>query len=652
MDLSQYLDLFISEAQEHLQVMNQALLALEKAPDNLGHLDGFFRAAHTLKGMSATLGFQQMATLSHDMEDVLDTLRKKERPLTPELADTLFRCLDTLSGLLQGIAAGEGEEERDVVEMQALLRSVEQIARPVQPATVVDIPQAGLEVRVEVAPDCALKGPRAFLALKRIEEVASIKGSDPPRPALRAGEYAEQFRVFLAADANPDVVKKAATSVAEIVAVAVSAFGSREAPAQPQPARVAAPAPQAPPALDAEPAVFASPAAPVVRIKVAHLEQLLETVGDLVINRSRLAQLARKYALPDLKEAVESYASALDRLQEIVLTMRMTPVFQVFNLFPRMVRDMAREQGKQIEFEMEGTEIELDRTILDKISDPLVHLLRNSVDHGIESPEERRQAGKPATAHVRLRARRERDKAIIEVSDDGGGMSPQKIADRAIERGLITPQEVSGMEADDILGLICRPGFSTKTEVTGVSGRGVGMNVVKQVMDEIGGLLEIASQPGQGSRFRLTLPLTIAILPALLVKVQNETYALALNQVVRVIESRRDQVRQLHRQAVLQLEEGVLPLIALSDLLQVPMADKRDTDADEFLTVVVVGRGRQQHGLTVDDILGKEDIVLKPLQGDLQQIEGISGTTIRGEGEIVLVLDTSGLIRLWMSGGM
>jgi two-component system chemotaxis sensor kinase CheA len=649
-DLSQYLDLFISEAQDHLQVMNQALLALEKTPDDLGYLDGFFRAAHTLKGMSATLGFQRMATLSHDMENVLDTLRKKERSLTPELADTLFRCLDTLTGLLQGIAAGEGEEQRDIAEMQALLHAVEEIAPPAQPVSAEGAPQVGLEVRIEVAPDCVLKGPRAFLVLKRLEEVASVEGSDPPRAMLRAGEYAEQFRVFLAADAAPEAVQKAANSVAEIVAVTASPL--EEASAQPQPARVAAPTPQAPAVPAAEPPVFATPAAPVVRIKVAHLEQLLEAVGNLVINRSHLAQLARKYALPDLKEAVEAHIGAMDRLQEIVLAMRMTPVFQVFNRFPRMVRDLARDQGKRIEFEMEGTEIELDRTILEKITDPLVHLLRNSVDHGIESPEERQRAGKPPAAHVRLQARRERDKAIIEVSDDGGGMSPKKIADRAIERGLVTAQEVSGMEADDILELICRPGFSTRTEVTGVSGRGVGMGVVKQVMDEIGGTLEIESQLGKGSCFRLAFPLTMAILPALLVKVGGETYALALNQVVRTVESWHSQVRQLHHQAVLQSEEGILPLIALSNLLQVPTVGKLDASESEFLTVVVVGRGRQQYGLIVDEILGKEDIVLKPLQGDLQQIEGIGGATIRGEGEIVLVLDANGLIRLLTSGEM
>jgi two-component system chemotaxis sensor kinase CheA len=380
-----------------------------------------------------------------------------------------------------------------------------------------------------------------------------------------------------------------------------------------------------------------------VRIKVALLDQLLEAMADLVINRSHLAQVARKHALPDLKEAVEAHAGAMNRLQETVLAMRMTPVAQVFNRFPRMVRDLAHQQGKEVRFEMEGTELELDRTILEKITDPLVHMLRNAVDHGVEPPEERRAAGKPAAAHIRLQARRVQDKAIIEVRDDGQGMSPQKIVKVAVERGLITAQEAADLDAAAIFELICRPGFSTKTEVTGVSGRGVGMEVVKQTMDEIGGTLEIESQPGQDSCFRLIFPLTMAILPVLLVRVGREVYALPLTHVVRTIEPLQSDVRHLHHQPVLRWEDKILPLVTLGDLLEVT---REKEAAEEALPVVVVERGRQQVGLVVDEILGKEEIVLKPLEGILGQIEGLAGATIRGEGGIVLVLDVAGLVRL------
>jgi two-component system chemotaxis sensor kinase CheA len=652
-DLSQYLDLFVSEAQDHLQEMNQALLALEQNPDDLSRLETFFRAAHTLKGMSATLGFQQMAALSHTMEDLLHALRQKERRLTPDLADRLFRCLDTLNSLLQSIAAGEGEKA-DITPVQALLRAAQEAPcperRPARPGRRAGEPaegregpvEAGWEVQVEVARDCILKGARAFLVLKRLSAAAPIVGSEPPETDLRAGQYEEQFRVFFAPGADPEALQAAANSVAEVIAATVRPVGRGEAPPAGRPEPPAAPLPAVEPSgEEATPAT--GPVAPVVRIKVALLDQLLEAMADLVINRSRLAQVARKHALPDLKEAVEAHASAMNRLQETVLAMRMTPVAQVFNRFPRMVRDLAHQQGKEVRFEMEGTELELDRTILEKITDPLVHMLRNAVDHGVEPPEERRAAGKPAAAHIRLQARRVQDKAIIEVRDDGQGMSPQKIVKVAVERGLITAQEAADLDAAAIFELICRPGFSTKTEVTGVSGRGVGMEVVKQTMDEIGGTLEIESQPGQDSCFRLIFPLTMAILPVLLVRVGREVYALPLTHVVRTIEPLQSDVRHLHHQPVLRWEDKILPLVTLGDLLEVT---REKEAAEEALPVVVVERGRQQVGLVVDEILGKEEIVLKPLEGILGQIEGLAGATIRGEGGIVLVLDVAGLVRL------
>jgi two-component system chemotaxis sensor kinase CheA len=501
-------------------------------------------------------------------------------------------------------------------------------------------------VQVEVAHDCILKGARAFLVLKRLAAVAPVVGSEPPETDLRTGQYEEQFRVFFAPGTDPEALQAAANSVAEVIAATARPVGRGEAvPPTPPAVRQeppAAPLPAVEPS-DEEATPVAGPVAPVVRIKVALLDQLLEAMADLVINRSHLAQVARKHALPDLKEAVEAHASAMSRLQETVLAMRMTPVAQVFNRFPRMVRDLAHQQGKEVRFEMEGTELELDRTILEKITDPLVHMLRNAVDHGVEPPEERRVARKPAAAHIRLQARRAQDKAIIEVHDDGQGMSPQKIVKVAVERGLITAQEAADLDAAAIFELICRPGFSTKTEVTGVSGRGVGMEVVKQTMDEIGGTLEIESQPGQGSCFRLILPLTMAILPVLLVRVGKEVYALPLTHVVRTIEPLQSDVRQLHHQPVLRWDDKILPLVTLGDLLEVT---REKEAAEEALPVVVVERGRQQVGLVVDEILGKEEIVLKPLEGILGQIEGLAGATIRGEGGIVLVLDVAGLVRL------
>ncbi|MBN1888697.1 MAG: chemotaxis protein CheA [Thermoflexales bacterium] len=678
MDITQYLDIFISEAQDHLQAMNQALLELEKQPEHLDQLDSFFRAAHTLKGMSAALGFGHTAALSHALEDILDALRHKERQLSPGLADALFKCLDTLSESLQGIAAGEGEKE-DTTQAQALLRSAlgmeahAQAAQPeldslgaTSPAQKVT-PGAGWQICVEIAPDCALKGPRAWLVLKRLRTAAPILDSVPPQSALRAGQYEGGFCVLFAPAADPEALQRAANSVAEVTAVKVKQL-AQVAVRQPElahPPTAPAPLEQAAPTTAAE----VAPVAPVVRIKTALLDQLLEAVADLVINRSHLAQVSAKYGFSDLKETVEAHAGVLDRLQETVLAMRMTPVAQVFNRFPRLVRDLAREQGKQVEFELAGTQIELDRAVLDKITDPLVHMLRNAVDHGLETPQERELAGKPPTAHISLRASRAQNKAIIEVHDDGRGMSPQQIANTAIQRGLITPQAAGEMDTTTILGLICQPGFSTKTQVTGVSGRGVGMEVVKQVMDEIGGVLEIESQPGQGTCFRLNFPLTMAILPAMLVRVGVELYALPLAHVIRTIEASRGELRQLHNQPVIDWEDKLLPLIFMTDVLGAGHAsESRLTNGEEdtpfgndgklrlepetlnltpetlFMPTVIVERGRRRHGLVVDEIVGTEDIVLKPLPS-LAQIDGLAGATIRGEGEVVLILDVAALVR-------
>jgi two-component system chemotaxis sensor kinase CheA len=701
-DLSQYLDLFVSEGQDHLQEMNQALLALEQTPGDLSCLEAFFRAAHTLKGMSAALGFQQMASLSHTMEDLLHALRQKERPFTPDLADVLFRCLDTLNSLLQGIAAGEGEKA-DIASIQAALHAAQErpaelpsqggVAGPVE-AGAGQPSSAGWELQVEVAPDCVLKSARAFLVLKRLAAVAPIVASEPPEATLRAGQYEDRFRVFFAPGADSQALQAAANSVAEVVAATAQPVGELKsikvgsdfhaglgsAPPQSPPSDggevFPSPVPTgegqggggpvariskrtlALPALEqgttpkpggeghqrdrSEPPLAGTPVAPIVRIKVALLDQLLEAVADLVVNRSHLAQVARRHALPDLKEAVEANDSAMSRLQETVLAMRMTPVAQVFNRFPRMVRDLAHQQGKEVRFEMEGTELELDRTILEKITDSLVHMLRNAVDHGVEPPEERRAAGKPPAAHVRLQARRAQDKAVVELRDDGQGLSPQKILKVALERGMITPQAAGEMDAAAIFDLICHPGFSTKAEVTGVSGRGVGMGVVKQTMDEVGGTLEIDSQSGQGACFRLTFPLTMAILPALMVRVGAEVYALPMTHVVRTVEPLQGDVRHLHRQPVLRWEDKILPLAYLADVLECARQEK----VAEEISVVVVERGRQQVGLVVDEIMGKEEIVLKPLEGILGQIEGLAGVTIRGAGGIVLVLDIAGLVRL------
>ncbi len=425
-------------------------------------------------------------------------------------------------------------------------------------------------------------------------------------------------------------------------------------PASLAPPAVPAVAPAVPPAkAEALPGESATPAS-LVRLKVSLLDQLLEAAADMVVNHSLLMQIARKHDLPDLKEGLETHAMAIKRLEQVVLDMRMVPVAQVFNRFPRLVRDLARELGKEVHFEMEGAEIELDRMILDRLTDPLVHLLRNALDHGIELPAERTRAGKPLPALIRLAARRQQNKVLIEVSDDGRGLSTDTILQVALKRGVLTQRQAAGLDQHAIFDLICLPGFSTKAQASELSGRGVGMDVVKQTLNEMGGGLEIESQPGQGSLFRLTCPLTMAILPAIMVRSGVESYAIPLTHIVRTLEVQAADLRWLYTQPVLPWNDNLLPLLPLGGFLgqaEPEVLKEAEKTSGQLIQVVVVAPGRQAYGLVVDEILGKEDIVLKPLAKYLGSIVGLSGITLRGEGEIALVLDVAGLVQSLAAGG-
>ncbi|HIC93043.1 MAG TPA: chemotaxis protein CheA, partial [Anaerolineae bacterium] len=496
-DMSQFKGLFIEEAKEHLQDLNQALLQLEKEPSDVEPLNEIFRLAHTIKGMAATMGYEDMARLAHAMEDLLDELRQGKLEVRAELFDLLFGCLDALEAMLEDIVA----ERESRIDVEGMVAKLEAYRAPAEPTA----------APKEAAP----------------AEVA-------PRPAPTLPQW--------------------------------------------------------------------------VRINVRHLDSLMALVEELVINRSWLTRIQAQYDIPALKEALEQHGRILADLRDTVLNARMVPVAQIFDRFPRMVRDLLKREGKEAEFIIEGREIELDRTILEQISDPLVHLLRNAVDHGIETPEEREKAGKPRTGTIRLAAWRERDQVIIEVSDDGRGMDPKKIAEAAVARGLVASEEVGEMSDGEVLMLICHPQFSTTADVTRVSGRGVGMDVVRRTVEALRGSLEILSTPEVGSTFRLRLPLTLAIVKALLVRVGSETYAIPSSYVERAVAVEPRQIKPVQRHRVILLDEAI-PVLRLGELLQVPGG------GGDSRYVVVVGRDHQRVGLAVDSLLGQEEIVIKSLPG-------------------------------------
>ncbi len=543
MDLSEFKDIFLAEAQEHVETLNTGLLTLEREPQNEQALAETFRAAHSLKGAAATMGYEEITQLAHALEDRLDALRRGKDRFTSELADLLFQAVDVLNRLLDDIATNTPSH-----------------------------------MNVE-------------------EWVQKLKHADVSSPL------------------TPPPSEKNSTS-------------EPETPRDPE--------------RDTQSATYYTALPQTIRVNTRHLDALLNVVAELIVSRSHLWRVQETHNLPDLKEALEKHDRLLSELRDAVLQTRMVPVAHIFNRFPRMVRDLLRERGKEAEFIIEGHDIELDRTILERMRDPLTHLLRNAVDHGIESPEERERQGKPRQGHIWLRAHRERESVAIEIADDGRGLNREEILRKAIQQGLVTPAEAEEMNNAQIFRLICEPGFSTAKEVTNVSGRGVGMDVVLREVEALHGSLTIESEPGKGTTFRVRLPLTLAIIQALLVQVSKETYAIPLSQVERTLEVWPEAVTEVQQWKVITDEhQHALPLVSLADLLDVP--DHEQTNGS-IQYAVVVGEERHRVGLLVGRLVRQEEIVIRPLPPILGSVPGIAGASILGEGQIILVLDVTHLL--------
>ncbi|MBC7241214.1 MAG: chemotaxis protein CheA [Anaerolineae bacterium] len=651
--MSEYKDLFLSESQEHLQAMNQHLLALEQRPDDEEAMNSVFRAAHTLKGMASTMGYEQMAGLAHALEDLLDAVRQRRLLPSPAWFDLAFGAADALQTLLNDIAGDQPpsiDAEGWVERLRSFLtRGQPQEAGPAAPAA----PTAGLPgapagpaglIRLKIFLDAnsSLKGARAYSLLRQLEELGRVVDSMPHADDLTRIDWGTELVVFLLTELPAEQIVEVLRAAPDVVHVEAHSTVETAEPAG-EPARstaAEAPVPSAPGAPPAEAA-----GAGMVRIRLQHLDHLLNLVGELVISRSRLWQAAEQNPTPALMEALEDQTRLLNELRDAVLASRLVPIGQIFDRFPRMVRDLLKQQGKEARFIIEGRDMELDRAVVERLSDPLLHLLRNAVDHGLEPPAERLAAGKPAEGLIRLSARPEQDMAVIEVSDDGRGLNREIIEQTAVARGIITPEQLHEMTDEQVFLLICDPRFSTNASVTQVSGRGVGMSVVKQAMDELRGELEILSRPGKGTTFRLRLPITIALTEALLVQAGPDQYAIPLNYINRLVEVGHERIGFLGNKRVLNLERTI-PLLSLPELLGTfSPAGPANGSTNGRAYVILTGRGRQEVGVLVDRVLGKDEIVVKPLKGILRSVPGLAGATILGDGRVVLILDLANLIQ-------
>ena len=687
MDMTQYLNVFLEESREHLQTLNESLLELEGSPNCKEILDEIFRSAHTLKGMSATMGYTDIAELTHDMENVLHKLRNGELSNSGKIVDLLFKSVDMLENMISDIANGgtgslpieslvadlkkceTGTESENAPPLHASNPAASHQLSQTDPVSIVTsfefneyeknlIKQAidqefqCYHLVVNIDPRCVMKSARAFMVFKNMEEIGEIIKTIPLVQDIEEEKFESSFDLIVISRESEEVVRKGLVTITEVtepeiksiteVFNSLDAMGNiRSSPDKP----IIKPVPAAPQAVSktnqqqSAPQVRAK-ASQTVRVDTTKLDSLMNLVGELVINKTRLEQIGRSAQIPDLTETMEQMDRITTDLQNVVMKVRMVPIDNVFSRFPRMVRDLARDLNKEIELVIEGKETELDRTVIDEIGDPLVHLLRNSIDHGIEDPAERISAGKPEYGRVTLSARHEGNNVVIEVKDDGKGLDPEKIIKKAIQKELVQPEEAEALDLQSINRLVLLPGFSTAEKVTDVSGRGVGLDAVKNKIEALSGSIHIESVPGKGTRFKIQLPLTLAIIQALLVQIELETYAIPLSFIAETTSILPEELNKIQEQEVMLLRGGVLPLIRLNQVLEVTPSE---LPKEEEINIVIVRKGEGKVGLMVDTLVGQQEIVIKPLGKLLGNIPVIAGATILGNGQVSLIIDVARL---------
>jgi two-component system chemotaxis sensor kinase CheA len=624
MDTSEYKNVFVEESREYLQLLNRSLLDMERNPDP-ALLNEIFRAAHTLKGMSATMDFNKMAELCHAMENVLDKLRNHERDTTSGIVDVLLNCFDVLEAMVDDIDQ-DGDANIDISLLLEQLETSEE-GKKTDDGEETDECEADTrenvyEITVSMSKGCQFKGARGFLVIRALSELGKIVRTIPDAQDIEDEKFDLELTFFIESSEDGDKLKEMVESVGDIEHVEVATDTRKKNPINER--------------LSGKTTIRSASS---IRVGVERLDVVMNLVGELVINRSRLTQIGNKYQLRELTETLARVDRIITDLQDEITQMRMIPVDHIFSRFPRLVRDISKMQEKEIDFIIEGSEIELDRTVLDEIGDPLLHLLRNAADHGIELPDDRVSKGKSRTGTIKLIAKRERGYVTIIVEDDGKGIDPEEIRDIAVKKGFISEEralELSDMEA---LLLIFNPGFSTAEITTDVSGRGVGMDVVKSKVESLGGTVEIQSQLGAGSSTRMRLPITMAIIQALLAEVNDETYAIPISGVLEILKVTAADIKTLHGTEVINLRGKVLPLVTLRQLFNIASDEHPET-----CIVVVIEKSDGNIGLVIDSILDQEEIVIKPLGKLLEGNRGFSGTTILGDGRVIPILDTTTLV--------
>jgi len=664
MDMTQYLDVFLEESKEHLSNLNQQLLTLEKNPGNQAALNEIFRAIHTIKGMSSTMGYEDLADLTHHMEDVLSDLKEDILQADSQVVDLLFQCLDRVQMTIEQIerTGTAGFNNQDLIKalgnVKADIFTTQDQGEVIAGADTIQIASQSFSfdlneydltvlqeaasrgyqiiyLRIAVDPASLMKSVRAFMVFKVLEEDCEVLKSNPPVPDLEDGKFDDTFDIIIVTKQPANIIIDRLEHISEIRVDTYETVDISQLAVQ-QSTNTASQTTQE----TKEPSDIKGnqKIKQTVRVDIDRLDSLMNLVGELVMHKGRLEEIGSSRRIVELNETIEQIDRISSDLQSVVMKVRMVPIEQVFNRFPRMVRDLAKELNKEIDFQIEGKETELDRTVIDEIGDPLIHLLRNAVDHGIESPAVRAQMGKPRIGTIVLRARHEGNNVLIEVEDDGSGIDFERVKQKAVDKGLVSSKEAEEMPNEKALELLFSPGFSTSDNVTDISGRGVGLDVAKNKIEALNGQIHVDSKLGQGTKFKIKLPLTLAIIQALMVSVRDEIYAIPLSSVDETTMLSPEDIKLIQGQEVMVLRGTVLPLYRLDSLLEVP----GEKQSDEMY-VVVVSKGDKQIGLVVDGLIGQQEIVIKSLGKFLAGIPGIAGAIVAGDGNVRLILDIATL---------